>query len=152
MERLAALAAALLGFVLEPGRHLVADHGVIQAHVVRLTERAQPGGGRTRWLVPERRQVQRPARDGPGDLPAGLPGRETEEYVPAIVAGPTCDSDDAYGDGRYPVRVPRSVRSGDPVRILAAGAYATSYMTQGFNGIRPLPCVCTRGQEGTPLT
>ncbi|CAM5680613.1 Diaminopimelate decarboxylase [Streptomyces canarius] len=50
MERLNALAAAPLDFVLEPGRHLVADHGVIHAHVVRLTERTQPDGGRTRWL------------------------------------------------------------------------------------------------------
>ncbi|MGW4569433.1 type III PLP-dependent enzyme, partial [Streptomyces sp. NPDC004561] len=46
------------------------------------------------------------------------------------------------------VRVPRGLASGDPVWILSAGAYATSYMTQGFNGIRPLPCVCVRAQEG----
>ncbi|MFH9083781.1 type III PLP-dependent enzyme [Streptomyces sp. NPDC017673] len=148
MERLNALAAAPLGFVLEPGRHLVADHGVIHAHVVRLTERTQPDGGRTRWLYLSVGKYNGLYEMDQVTHPLVFPGRETEEHVPAIVAGPTCDSDDAYGEGRYPVRVPRSVGSGDPVRILAAGAYASSYMTQGFNGIRPLPAECTRGQEG----
>ncbi|MEV5383445.1 type III PLP-dependent enzyme [Streptomyces sp. NPDC052721] len=148
MERLNALAAAPLDFVLEPGRHLVADHGVIRAHVVRLTERTQPDGGRARWLYLSVGKFNGLYEMDQVTHPLVFPGRETEEHVPAIVAGPTCDSDDAYGDGRYPVRVPRSVGSGDPVWILSAGAYAASYMTQGFNGIRPLPTVCTRGQEG----
>ncbi len=148
MERLNALAAAPLDFVLEPGRHLVADHGVIRAHVVRLTERTQPDGGRARWLYLSAGKFNGLYEMDQVTHPLVFPGRETEEHVPAIVAGPTCDSDDAYGDGRYPVRVPRSVGSGDPVWILSAGAYAGSYMTQGFNGIRPLPTVCIRGQEG----
>lgn len=148
MERLNALAAAPLDFVLEPGRHLVADHGVIRAHVVRLTERTQPDGGRARWLYLSAGKFNGLYEMDQVTHPLVFPGRETEEHVPAIVAGPTCDSDDAYGEGRYPVRVPRSVGSGDPVWILSAGAYAGSYMTQGFNGIRPLPTVCTRGQEG----
>ncbi|MEV5144897.1 type III PLP-dependent enzyme [Streptomyces sp. NPDC052727] len=148
MERLNALAAAPLDFVLEPGRHLVADHGVIRARVVRLTERTQPDGGRARWLYLSVGKFNGLYEMDQVTHPLVFPGRETEEHVPAIVAGPTCDSDDAYGDGRYPVRVPRSVGSGDPVWILSAGAYAASYMTQGFNGIRPLPTVCTRGQEG----
>ncbi|WP_436842683.1 type III PLP-dependent enzyme [Streptomyces flaveolus] len=148
MERLNALAAAPLDFVLEPGRHLVADHGVIRAHVVRLTERTQPDGGRARWLYLSAGKFNGLYEMDQVTHPLVFPGREAEEHVPAIVAGPTCDSDDAYGDGRYPVRVPRSAGSGDPVWILSAGAYAGSYMTRGFNGIRPLPTVCTRGQEG----
>ncbi|GGS66766.1 MULTISPECIES: type III PLP-dependent enzyme [Streptomyces] len=150
MERLSALAAAPLDFVLEPGRHLVADHGVIRARVVRLTERAQPDGGRARWLYLSVGKFNGLYEMDQVTHPLVFPGREAEEHVPAVVAGPTCDSDDAYGGGRHTVRVPRSVRSGDPVWILSAGAYATSYTTQGFNGIRPLPCVCTRGGEGRP--
>ncbi|MFJ4949860.1 type III PLP-dependent enzyme [Streptomyces sp. NPDC088760] len=148
MERLNALAAAPLGFVLEPGRHLVADHGVIRAHVVRLTERTQPDGGRARWLYLSVGKFNGLYEMDQVTHPLVFPGRESEEHVPAIVAGPTCDSDDAYGAGRYPVPVPASLASGDPVRILSAGAYAGSYTTLGFNGIRPLPTLCTRGQEG----
>ncbi|MFE2099897.1 MULTISPECIES: type III PLP-dependent enzyme [unclassified Streptomyces] len=151
MEHLSGLTAAPLGFVLEPGRHLVADHGAVRAHVYRLTGRAQPDGTHARWLylsvgkfngLYEMDQLSYrlvfPAQAGEDD----------GDRVSAVVAGPTCDSDDAYGGGRHPVRVPRTLASGDPVWILSAGAYATSYTTQGFNGIRPLPCVCARGPEG----
>ncbi|MBL1084163.1 type III PLP-dependent enzyme [Streptomyces actinomycinicus] len=155
MDRLNGLTAAPLRFVVEPGRHLVADHGAVRAHVYRLTERAQPDGTHARWLylsvgkfngLYEMDQVRHRLV-----FPAQADEAE-ETYVPAVVAGPTCDSDDAYGEGRYPARVPRSLASGDPVWILSAGAYATSYTTQGFNGIRPLPCVCARGPGRTPLT
>ncbi|MEU6592386.1 type III PLP-dependent enzyme [Streptomyces sp. NPDC046881] len=148
MEHLTALAAAPLDFVLEPGRHLVADHGVIHAHVVRLTGRTQPDGGPARWLYLSVGKFNGLYEMDQVTHPLVFPGRENEEHVPAVVAGPTCDSDDAYGAGRHPVPVPASLASGDPVRILSAGAYAGSYMTRGFNGIRPLPTVCTRGQEG----
>ncbi|OLZ63368.1 ornithine decarboxylase [Streptomyces sp. IMTB 2501] len=149
MDHLRALTSAPLAFVMEPGRHLVADHGAVRAHVSRLTRRRQPDGTEVHWLylscgkfngLYEMDQLTHRMvfPDRPG----------AQEYVSAVVAGPTCDSDDTYGDGRHPVRVPASLTSGDPVWILSAGAYATSYMTQGFNGIRPLPCVCVRGQEG----
>ncbi|MEU6665322.1 type III PLP-dependent enzyme [Streptomyces sp. NPDC046727] len=149
MERLSALTPAPLGFVMEPGRHLVADHGAVRAHVSRLTRRRRPDGTDAYWLylscgkfngLYEMDQVTH-RLVFPGHLDA-------TDHVDAVVAGPTCDSDDAYGGGRHPVRVPRALASGDPVWILAAGAYATSYTTQGFNGIRPLPCVCTRAPEG----
>ncbi|GHE01552.1 alanine racemase [Streptomyces alanosinicus] len=149
MDHLRGLSPAPLAFVMEPGRHLVADHGAVRAHVARLTRRRQPDGTDVHWLylscgkfngLYEMDQLTH-RMVFPGHLDAA-------EHVRAVVAGPSCDSDDAYGEGRHTVRVPASVTSGDPVWILSAGAYATSYMTQGFNGIRPLPCVCVRGQEG----
>ncbi|MFJ9862597.1 type III PLP-dependent enzyme [Streptomyces sp. NPDC101165] len=155
MERLSGLTAAPLGFVLEPGRHLVADHGAVRAHVYRLTGRAQPDGTHARWLYLSVGKFNGLYEMDQLSYRLVFPGQADEddsegdgEYVCAVVAGPTCDSDDAYGGGRHPVRVPRDLASGDPVWILSAGAYATSYTTQGFNGIRPLPCVCTRGPEG----
>jgi ornithine decarboxylase len=56
--------------------------------------------------------------------------------VRAVIAGPTCDSDDAYGAG-HPVPVPAGLRSGDPVWV--PSAYAVSYMIIAFNGFDPLP-------------
>ncbi|MFH8774777.1 type III PLP-dependent enzyme [Streptomyces sp. NPDC017958] len=151
MERLSGLAAAPLRFVLEPGRHLVADHGAVRAHVYRLTGRAQPDGTHARWLYLSVGKFNGLYEMDQLSYRLVFPAQADEDdgaYVSAVVAGPTCDSDDAYGGGRHPVRVPRALASGDPVWILSAGAYATSYTTQGFNGIRPLPCVCTRGPEG----
>ncbi|NEA46444.1 type III PLP-dependent enzyme [Streptomyces sp. SID10815] len=156
VEHLRTLTAHPLDLVMEPGRHLVADHGAVRAHVYRLTRRRQPDGADAHWLylscgkfngLYEMDQVihrlvfpTHPAPHGPDD-PA---------YLPAVVAGPTCDSDDAYGGGTHPVRVPRDLASGDPVWILSAGAYAASYTTQGFNGIRPLPHLCVPGPGAGP--
>ncbi|MEV6834709.1 type III PLP-dependent enzyme [Streptomyces sp. NPDC051133] len=149
MDHLRALSPAPLGFVMEPGRHLVADHGAVRAHVSRLTRRRQPDGTGVHWLYLSCGKFNGLYEMDRLTHHMVFPGHAAdEEHVLAVVAGPTCDSDDAYGGGRHPVRVPASLVSGDPVWILSAGAYATSYTTQGFNGIRPLPCVCVRRQEG----
>ena len=73
-----------------------------------------------------------------------FPTHRDAEYVPAVVAGPTCDSDDAYPHEHGLVQVPKALASGDPVWVLSSGAYAVSYMTQGFNGFDPLPYTCVR--------
>jgi len=132
MRRLRLVAAGPLDFVLEPGRHLVADHGAIRAHVVRLTERDQPwlylSCGRFNGLF-ELDQVQ---------YRLEFPTHPAGPRVMARVGGPTCDSDDAFGAGAL-ISVPAGLASGDPVWIMSAGAYAVSYTTVGFNGFDPLP-------------
>ncbi|WEO94677.1 type III PLP-dependent enzyme [Streptomyces sp. FXJ1.172] len=149
MDHLRGRTPAPLDFVMEPGRHLVADHGAVRAHVARLTRRRQPDAADAHWLYLSCGKFNGLYEMDQLTHRMVFPGHlDAPEHVSAIVAGPTCDSDDAYGEGRHPVRVPADLTSGDPVWILSAGAYATSYMTQGFNGIRPLPCVYVRGQEG----
>ncbi|MEV7186824.1 type III PLP-dependent enzyme, partial [Kitasatospora sp. NPDC093102] len=69
-------------------------------------------------------------------------------FVNAVVAGPTCDSDDAYAQEDGLVRVPRALASGDPVWIHSCGAYATAYATRGFNGFAPPPHTCIGGGDG----
>jgi len=147
MERLRGVNAGPLEFVLEPGRHLVADHGAIRAHVARLSARRRFDGTPEDWLylscgkfngLYEMDQLQ--YRLEFPTHPAGGP------LVDVVVAGPTCDSDDAYGqDGLVPV--PQGVVSGDPVWVHSCGAYAAAYAAQGFNGFAPLPYICVGGSE-----
>ncbi|MET7782695.1 type III PLP-dependent enzyme [Streptomyces sp. NPDC005388] len=144
MEQLRTVNRAPLDFVMEPGRHLVADHGAIRAHVYRLTSRWQPDGERVHWLYLSSGKFNGLYEMDQLSYRLVFPGHFDGKHVSAVVAGPTCDSDDAYGSGHQPVPVPEAVTSGDPVWILSAGAYATSYMTQGFNGFRPLPYTCVR--------
>ncbi|MDQ0771820.1 ornithine decarboxylase [Streptomyces aurantiacus] len=144
MEQLRAVNGAPLDFVMEPGRHLVADHGAIRAHVYRLTSRQKPDGERVHWLYLSSGKFNGLYEMDQLSYRLVFPGHVDAQQVSAVVAGPTCDSDDAYGSGHHPVPVPEAVTSGDPVWILAAGAYATSYMTQGFNGFPPLPYTCVR--------
>ncbi|GLF96905.1 type III PLP-dependent enzyme [Streptomyces yaizuensis] len=139
METLRRLSPSPLDFLIEPGRHLVADQGAIRAHVARLSSRRQPDGEPQHWLY-----LSCGKFNGLYEMDAVryrlvFPTHPGEDVVPAVVAGPTCDSDDAYGVDGEPTRVPRTVASGDPVWILSTGAYATSYTTRGFNGFQPLP-------------
>ncbi len=120
--------------VIEPGRGLVADAGVLYSTVVAVCWR----GGR-RWvyldvgvftgLVETLEEAIRYRINTDHD---GMPDG------PAVLAGPTCDSADVLYE-REPVRLPLALKEGDSVRLLSAGAYTTCYSTVGFNGFPPLP-------------
>ncbi|MFE0476106.1 type III PLP-dependent enzyme [Streptomyces sp. NPDC058947] len=142
IEEMRHLNAAPLDIVMEPGRHLVADHGAIRAHVYRLTERRQADGEPAHWLYLSCGKFNGLYEMDELCHRLVFPGHSAGEYVAAVVAGPTCDSDDAYRTAHR--GVPRALASGDPVWILSAGAYATGYMTQGFNGFEPLSHTVTR--------
>ncbi|WP_428814639.1 type III PLP-dependent enzyme [Streptomyces albus] len=149
MAGLRRIAGGSLGFVVEPGRHLVADHGAIRAHVARLARRRMPDGGRRYWLYLSCGKFNGLYEMDDVRYRLVFPGR-TGPYVPAVVAGPTCDSADTCSPARGLVPVPETLASGDPVWVLSCGAYATSYMTRGFNGIAPLPCFVTGPQGPRP--
>ncbi|ATL25771.1 type III PLP-dependent enzyme [Streptomyces formicae] len=139
MERLREIEGHRLGFVVEPGRYLIADHGAIRAHVARLSARSQANGERQYWLYLSCGKFNGLYEMDQLQYRLVFPSHRGAESVPAVVAGPTCDSDDAYSHENGLVPVPKALASGDPVWVLSCGAYATSYMTQGFNGFRPLP-------------
>ncbi|GAA2850072.1 ornithine decarboxylase [Actinoplanes cyaneus] len=143
MRRLRALAGEL-AFIVEPGRYLVADHGVIRATVARFTIRRQA------WLYLSRGRFNGLFEGDQLRYRMEFPGHEDGPVVPAVVAGPSCDSDDVLGGG-VPVPVPAGLTSGDPVWIHSAGAYATSYTTVGFNGFDPLTCDTVRAERIRPI-
>jgi ornithine decarboxylase len=146
LHRLRRLAPAPLDLVMEPGRHLVADHGAIRAHVSRLSARRGPDGRRQHWLYLSCGRFNGLYESDQLRYRLVFPTRGDAELVPAVVAGPTCDSDDTLGAG--PALVPATVVSGDPVWILACGAYSVSYQTRGFNGFVPLPHAFAPGHAG----
>ncbi|OLE21316.1 MAG: hypothetical protein AUG49_22355 [Catenulispora sp. 13_1_20CM_3_70_7] len=157
MRHLSALSASPLRFLAEPGRHLVAEHGAIRAHVQRLSERELIDRRRQHWLYLSVGKYNGLYEMDELQFPLIFPKHQGESadrdrgYVSAIVAGPTCDSDDAFVDAESLVRVPADLESGDPVWILSCGAYAMSYTTQGFNGIDPLPRQWARGPRVRPV-
>ncbi|MGV9880239.1 type III PLP-dependent enzyme [Streptomyces sp. NPDC003006] len=139
MARLKEIRGHRLGFVIEPGRYLIADHGAIRAHVSRLSARRRPDGERQYWLYLSCGKFNGLYEMDQLQYRLVFPSHRDAESVPAVVAGPTCDSDDAFSHEDGLVPVPKALASGDPVWVLSCGAYATSYMTQGFNGFSPLP-------------
>lgn len=147
VQRLSAMSRSPLEFIMEPGRYLVADSGAIRAHVVRLSAR-QTGSERQYWLYLSCGKFNGMYEMDKLQYQLVFPSRDEAEYVPAMVAGPTCDADDTHTQEGNPVHVPKDVTSGEPVWILSCGAYAVSYMTQGFNGFGPLPHSCIDTEVG----
>lgn len=127
-----------LRFILEPGRFLVADYGVIRAHVLRLSRRIQPEGDEQFWLFLSCGRFNGLYETDALRYQMIFPGHDSHNTVPCVVAGPTCDSDDILNDENNLIQVPRSLKSGDTVWLLSCGAYSTSYTTVGFNGFKPL--------------
>ncbi|GAA1402267.1 type III PLP-dependent enzyme [Kitasatospora putterlickiae] len=148
VQHLREVSAGPLDVLLEPGRHLVADHGAIRAHVTRLTERRQLSGERSHWLYLSCGKFNGLYEMDELRYPLEFPTHPGAPTVPAVIAGPSCDSDDAYADEGAGTPVPRDAASGDPVWILSCGAYVTSYTTRGFNGFPPLPYSCVRADPG----
>ncbi len=123
--------------IAEPGRHLVADAGVLDTEVVLVSERA---GARWVYLDADLLTglVQAYGESIRYRIQALRDGRPLTGAVgETILAGPTCDRPDVlYQRHRY--LLPLALRPGDRLRFHSAGAYTATYSTVGFNGFAPL--------------
>jgi ornithine decarboxylase len=127
--------------IIEPGRYLVGDAGVLQAEVVLISRKSYDEA--TRWVYldvgrfhglaeAEGEAIRYRIRVGDGSDTEGQ--RETG---PVILAGPTCDSADIlYERANY--HMPLDLAVGDKVQFLSTGAYTATYSSVGFNGFAPL--------------
>ncbi len=127
---------ALPETIVEPGRGLVGNAGVIEAEVVLIAKRNPED--EVRWVYLDIGKFHGLAETI--DELIRYPIRTThdrDEMVPCIIAGPTCDSVDVmYEKTTYPLPVTLAI--GDKVLIEAAGAYTATYSSVGFNGFPPL--------------
>lgn len=121
--------------ILEPGRSLVGDSGLLVSEVVLISRKSATS--LNRWVYSDvglfnglietlGEAIKYPLmseRDG-----------ETEEVV---LAGPTCDGMDImYEDYKY--ELPLSLEIGDRLYWCSTGAYTSSYSSIEFNGFPPL--------------
>jgi ornithine decarboxylase len=122
--------------IIEPGRGLVGNAGIIEAEVVLIAKRSPED--EVRWVYLDIGKFHGLAEtiDESIRYPIRTP-RDRDEMAPCIIAGPTCDSVDVlYEKNPYPL--PVSLAIGDKVLIEATGAYTTTYSSVGFNGYPPL--------------
>lgn len=124
--------------LLEPGRALVADAGLLRTEVVLVADR-----GERRWVyldigryngLAEAENEAIAYRFEPVERSAGPAG-------PVVLAGPTCDGDDVLYQ-RTPYELPLSLCAGDRLDLPGTGAYTASYASVEFNGIEPLRTYC----------
>jgi ornithine decarboxylase len=122
--------------IVEPGRGLVGNAGLIEAEVVLIAKRSPED--EMRWVYLDIGKFHGLAETI--DESIRYPIRTTkdrDEMAPCIIAGPTCDSVDVLYE-KTPYPLPVSLAIGDKVILEAAGAYTTTYSSVGFNGYPPL--------------
>jgi ornithine decarboxylase len=126
--------------IIEPGRSLVGDAGVIQSEVVLISEKG--GADDRRWVYLDVGKFNGLAETMDESIKYRIvtPGRGGSSG-PVILAGPTCDSADIlYEQTEY--RLPFGLEVGDKIEILSTGAYTASYASVGFNGFSPIRTYC----------
>jgi ornithine decarboxylase len=124
--------------ILEPGRSLVGNSGILIAEVVLISRKNNTALNRWVYMDTGRfnglietldESIKYPivtSKDAAG-------AKEAE----VILAGPTCDSMDIlYEDHKY--RMPVDLKVGDRIYILSTGAYTATYASVGFNGFPPI--------------
>jgi ornithine decarboxylase len=122
--------------IVEPGRGLVGNAGVIEAEVVLIAKRSPED--ELRWVYLDIGKFHGLAETIGESI--RYPIRTThdrDEMMPCVIAGPTCDSVDVLYE-KTPYPLPVSLAIGDKVLIEAAGAYTATYSSVGFNGYPPL--------------
>jgi ornithine decarboxylase len=122
--------------IIEPGRGLVGDAGVIKAEVVLVSRKSATDPVRWVYLDLGKFGGLAETMDEAIRYPIRTP-RDGDKTSPCILAGPTCDSADVLYE-KTPYHLPISLEIGDEVLIEAAGAYTTTYASVGFNGFPPL--------------
>jgi len=126
--------------IIEPGRSLVGDAGIIQSEVVLIAEKG--GGDPRRWVYLDVGKFNGLAETMDESIKYRIvtPGRGGSSG-PVVLAGPTCDSADIlYEQTEY--RLPLGLEVGDKIEILSTGAYTASYASVGFNGFSPIQTYC----------
>jgi ornithine decarboxylase len=126
--------------VIEPGRSLVGDAGVIESEVVLVSRKDE--GEERRWVYLDIGKFGGLAETMDEAIKYRLSSsKDGGETGPVILAGPTCDSVDILYE-RTEYCLPLDLKSGDLVRFHSAGAYTSSYASVGFNGFPPLSVHC----------
>jgi ornithine decarboxylase len=132
----AATTGADLELMIEPGRYLVADAGVLRTEVVLVSRRSPDDD--ERWVYLDCGKFHGLAETMDEAIRYRL--RTAHDGTPSgrvVLAGPTCDSADVlYEKNAY--ELPLALSEGDMVDVLSAGAYTTTYSSVGFNGFPPL--------------
>jgi len=122
--------------IIEPGRGMVGNAGVIEAEVVLVSKKSE--GDQVRWVYLDIGKFGGLAEtmDESIRYPIRTP-RDGDDLGACVIAGPTCDSMDVLYE-KQPYMLPVSLEIGDKVLIEGTGAYTTTYSAVAFNGFAPL--------------
>jgi ornithine decarboxylase len=121
--------------IIEPGRSLTADAGIIVTEVIMISKKAKMNQYKWVYLDIGKFGGLIETLDECIKYPVYSESKGYEEEV--ILAGPTCDSMDIlYENHKY--AFPESLRENERLYIFTTGAYTQSYSSVAFNGLPAL--------------
>ncbi|MCT7377545.1 ornithine/lysine decarboxylase [Chelativorans salis] len=122
--------------IIEPGRGMVGNAGVIKSEVVLVSKKSEDDD--VRWVYLDIGKFGGLAETMDEAIRYPLVTKhDGGETAPCVLAGPTCDSADVLYE-KTPYPLPISLTIGDEVLIEGTGAYTTTYASVAFNGFEPL--------------
>lgn len=125
-----------LELIIEPGRGMVGDCGVMCCEIVLISNKTKDD--KCRWLYLDAGKFNGLIETLEESIRYKIvvPNR-TGKLDNFIIAGPTCDSADVlYEKNPYPL--PCDIQIGDKMYIYGTGAYSSSYASVSFNGFEPI--------------
>lgn len=125
--------------ILEPGRSLAANAGILVSEVVLVSRKNRTG--LDRWVYTDIGKFGGFVETMDEAIKYPLYVEKDGETEEVIIAGPTCDSADILYE-QYKYELPLSLESGDRMYWFSTGAYTTTYSAIEFNGFPPLKTIC----------
>ncbi|MBI0004609.1 type III PLP-dependent enzyme [Bartonella sp. M0177] len=122
--------------IIEPGRGMVGNAGVIRSEVVLVSKKSD--NDKLRWVYLDVGKFNGLAETMDEAIRYPIEtAKDSDEKVPCVLAGPTCDSADVMYE-KTPYPLPISLTVGDEILIEGTGAYTTTYASVAFNGFEPI--------------
>lgn len=121
--------------ILEPGRSLIANAGILVSEVVLIARKSRTAV--ERWVYTDVGKFSGLIETMDEAIKFPIWTEKKGEMEEVIIAGPTCDSADIMYEN-YKYGLPLNLSSGDRLYWLSTGAYTTSYSAVEFNGFPPL--------------
>ncbi|QLF92330.1 type III PLP-dependent enzyme [Pseudomonas sp. ABC1] len=121
--------------ILEPGRSLIANSGILVSEVVLVARKSRTAV--ERWVYTDVGKFSGLIETMDEAIKFPIWTEKKGELEEVVIAGPTCDSADIMYEN-YKYGLPLNLSSGDRLYWLSTGAYTTSYSAVEFNGFPPL--------------
>ncbi|AYC34288.1 type III PLP-dependent enzyme [Pseudomonas cavernae] len=121
--------------ILEPGRSLIANAGILVSEVVLIARKSRTAV--ERWVYTDVGKFSGLIETMDEAIKFPIWTEKKGEMEEVIIAGPTCDSADIMYEN-YKYGLPLNLSIGDRLYWLSTGAYTTSYSAVEFNGFPPL--------------
>ena len=121
--------------ILEPGRSLISNAGILVSEVVLISKKSYTA--LERWVFTDVGKFSGLIETMDEAIKFPIYTERQGELDKCVIAGPTCDSADIMYE-HYSYGLPNDLAIGDRMYWLTAGAYTTTYSAVCFNGFPPL--------------